>query len=229
MMAAKPTWLAHGLIVALACTALADDGGASKHHGSANEYMHRNSTDDLISHFERSERDAWQKPEAVLALLGDLEGKTVMDLGSGSGYFSFRLHAAGANVICGDVNDDFLEHIRERMAKAGIDGDAGMTLRKLPYDSPELEPAEADIVLTVNTYHHIEERVEYFDRLRAGLKTGGRLVVVDYFKHDLPVGPRASHKLAHGVVVEELRAAGFETVESDLKTLPYQYVVTAYR
>lgn len=47
----------------------------------------------------------------MLAYLGNLEGKKVVDIGAGSGYFSFRLAAAGAAVIAADVNDEFQQCI----------------------------------------------------------------------------------------------------------------------
>ncbi|MGB5320444.1 MAG: hypothetical protein WBN25_15500, partial [Eudoraea sp.] len=55
---------------------------------SANEQMHQSSTEDLIKRFESPERDAYQKPEKVLEYLGDLNNKSVIDIGAGSGYFS---------------------------------------------------------------------------------------------------------------------------------------------
>lgn len=195
--------------------------------GQANAHMHQRSFAELVAAFESAERDAWQKPELVMELLGDLEGKTVVDIGSGTGYFSFRLAAAGARVICADVDPRFLDYIRARLEEAELPADA-MELRRVPPDSPALAPGEADLVLMVDTYHHIEDRVAYFEEVRAGLAPGGRLVVVDFFKRDTPVGPPVSMKLAPETVVDELRAAGFRNVDVDRRSLPYQYIVTAY-
>lgn len=195
-------------------------------HGGANAHMNQAPFEELVAGFESPERAAWQKPEEAIAALGDLSGKTVMDIGSGTGYFSFRLIEAGANVICADVDQRFLDHIAARKQEEGIP-DARMELRKVPYDSSLLQPAEADVVLIVDTYHHIENRRAYFAEVLAGLKPGGRLVVIDFFERDLPVGPPVRMKLSSDAVIEELRLAGFEKFEVDDELLPYQYIIVA--
>ena len=202
-------------------------GQEGGHHGHANQHMNQASLEQLIARFEDPKRDVWQKPNAVIALLGDLQGKVVMDIGSGSGYFSFRLADAGARVICADVDERFLAYIAEQIDARQIEPDR-MMLRHIPYDSAQLKAAEVDMVLIVNTYHHIEDREGYFSEVRAGLKPGGQLVVVDFFKHATEIGPPEDMKLAAHVVIDELRSAGFSRFETDRDTLPYQYVIQAY-
>jgi len=195
-------------------------------HGDANAHMNQAPFESLVASFDSVERAAWQKPDEVIAALGDLAGKTVMDIGSGTGYFSFRLVAAGANVICADVDERFLAHIAARKTELGLT-DEQMELRKVPFDSSLLSEAEADLVIIVDTYHHIQNREAYFAEVLAGLKPGGRLVVVDFFKRDQPVGPPTEMKLDSATIVEELRDAGFEELEVNEDLLPYQYIIFA--
>jgi cyclopropane fatty-acyl-phospholipid synthase-like methyltransferase len=194
--------------------------------GSANEFMHQSSTEDLITRFESAERDAYQKPAEVLEYLGDLKGLTIMDIGAGSGYFTFPMAKAGAKVIAADVDDEFQNHIRKRIEEGGLEN-LGIELRKLPYDSPSLKKGEVDKVLLVNTYHHIENRVPYFKQVLAGLKAGGELVVIDYYKKELPVGLPVDHKISKEVVLKELREAGFKEIEENTKLLEYQFIIRA--
>jgi predicted methyltransferase len=70
--------------------------------------------------------------------------------------------------------------------------------------------------------HHIENRPAYYARLAQALKPGGRIVVVDFFKKELPVGPPPSMKLSDAEVVAELKAAAF-TLSKRIDILPYQY------
>jgi len=196
-------------------------------HGDANVHMNQIPFDDLVTSFEHAERDAWQKPEEVLAFIGDIRGKTVMDIGSGTGYFSFRLHAAGARVICADVDDRFLGYIADRMQRENIPAEQ-MELRKVPYESSTLKPAEADVVLVVDVYHHIQNRVDYFAEVRQGLKPGGKLVLIDFEKREVPVGPPVAMKLSEDEVVAELIRAGFTNFKIDQDLLPYQYIIEAY-
>ena len=197
-----------------------------KGHNHANHHMNQADFESLTRRFESAERDAYQQPDKVLAFLGDISGKTIMDLGAGTGYFSFRLAEAGARVIAADVDERFQEYIRTKKARLGIP-DSTLSLRKVPYDDPMLRSEEADQVITVNTYHHFEDRPAYFAKVRSGLKPGGSLIVIDFFKKDLPVGPPTRMKMAPEQVVEELKKAGFSQIETNRDLLPYQYIVVA--
>ena len=83
-------------------------------------------------------------------------------------------------------------------------------------------------MLIVDTYHHIEDRVAYFRQVRQGLTSGGKLVVIDFFKEEAPVGPPVEMKMAEETVMDELHQAGFEHVAVDVETLPYQYIITVW-
>ncbi|MEM9327921.1 MAG: class I SAM-dependent methyltransferase [Bacteroidota bacterium] len=198
----------------------------AQHHppGKANEYMHQSSVDELIKRFESPERDAYQHPKKVMDYLGNVEGMTIMDIGTGSGYFAVRLADKGAEVIAADVNEEFLAHVRKRVQNNDLHN---IEVRKIPYDSPALKEAEADKVLIVNTYHHIEARSQYFAKVRNGTKPGGELVVIDFFKMDTPVGPPTHHKVSMDQVIAELKDAGYQFFDVEVNLLPYQFIITA--
>jgi len=202
-----------------------------KHHhsnedpySSANTHMHSSSVEDLIERFESPERDAYQRPEKLMNYLGDIEGKYIMDIGAGSGYFSVKLAAAGAHVIAADVDETFQEYLQQRIKKEAIQN---IELRQIPYDSPALYQNEVDMVMIVNTYHHIENRIDYFKKVKEGTKTEGELIIVDFFKTELPVGPPVDHKLSLDVVIAELKSAGYTNLDVNVTLLPYQYIVRA--
>jgi len=201
-----------------------DDAHEGHHSHNANEHMHQKSVEELIENFESPERDEYQKPEKVLAYLGDLNGKKVMDIGAGSGYFSVKLAAAGAQVIAADVDDEFQSALKKRIEDNQLEN---IELRKLPYDSPMLEDGEVDMVLIVNTYHHIENRSAYFAKVKAGINETGELVLIDFFKSESPVGPPVDHKISIDKVVYELKEAGFTNFDVNVDLLPYQYVIKA--
>lgn len=198
-----------------------------KGHSHANEHMHNSDFESLVSRFESPERDRWQKPDLVVAILGNLTGKTVMDLGSGSGYFTFRMFEAGARVIAADADERFLSYIKEKQATMPRMAVGGVETRLVPYDSPSILPGELDIFFTVNTYHHIDNRVAYFKEVLNGLKPGGKAVIVDFFKTDLPVGPPTEMKVNEEQVKAELLQAGFTDIKIDSQSLFYQYIITA--
>ena len=195
-------------------------------HGthSANEYMNQSTTEELIHRFESPERDAYQKPEKVLEYLGNIENKTIVDIGAGSGYFSVKLAEKGANVIAADVSDEFQDFLKQRIEENNLDN---IELRKIPYDSPNLTDGEADMVLIVNTYHHIENRSTYFSKVKKGTKPEGELIIIDFFKTDVPVGPPTDHKISMDAVIAELKKAGYSDFKINVNLLPYQYIITA--
>ena len=209
--------------------------------GSANEHMHQSTIEELIKRFESKERDEYQKPEKVLDFLGDLKGKTIVDIGAGSGYFSVRLAEKAEKVIAADVDQEFLSYIQKRIEKDEL---KNIEIRKVPYDSPLLKDSEVDKIFIVNTYHHIENRSDYFAKAKKGLKENGELVkqkktenwftaakengelvIIDFFKSESPVGPPIEMKIAIDEVISELKKAGYTTFEVETNLLPYQYII----
>lgn len=173
--------------------------------------------------FDDPERDAWQMPAELVAALELEPGSTVADIGAGTGYFNPHLSAAvgpEGRVIAVDIEQSLVDWMTERAEREGT---ANVEARLGATDDPGLQPGEADVVLLVDTYHHVGDRVAYFARLREAVPPGGRLVIVDFKPGDLPVGPPESHRIPQEKVVAELEAAGWAEVGS-LELLPYQFV-----
>ena len=191
----------------------------------ANKHMHRHDFKTLVDRFEDPERDKWQKPNLVIEKLGDISGKTVADIGAGTGYFAFRLAEKAKKVIAIDIDQRFLDYIESK--NRSLDKRLPIETRLVPEDDPRILPSEVDLVIIVNTYHHIENRRVYLNKLRENLKSGTRLVIVDFKKKKLPVGPPMDIKLSSTVVAKELRQAGFEKISVDDLSLVYQYIVIA--
>jgi len=78
-----------------------------------------------------------------------------------------------------------------------------------------------DLVFVVDTYHHIDNRIAYFSKLKTSLRPNGRLAIVD-FKMDSPEGPPPEHRIPPEKVTSELEAAGFTLVATH-PILPRQY------
>jgi 2-polyprenyl-3-methyl-5-hydroxy-6-metoxy-1,4-benzoquinol methylase len=190
------------------------------HDNESNVHMNETSFEDLVKMFEDSARAEWQKPDDIVDLLGDLKGKTVIDIGAGTGYFTFRMAKKGAKVIAADVDERFIEYIKNK-------GVENVKTRLVPYDNSNLKPNEVDVVIIVDTYHHIENRTDYFKTVLKGLKKEGRLMVVDFKKEETPHGPPVNHRISADEVVKELKKSGFTSFEIEEDFLPYQYVIIA--
>jgi ubiquinone/menaquinone biosynthesis C-methylase UbiE len=174
--------------------------------------------------WDTAERDAWQEPEAVVAFLGLEGGETVADIGAGTGYFTVRLARAvgeSGRVLAVDIAPEMLEFVEERARKEGL---PQVETVLADADDPRLPDGRVDLILTVNTWHHINDRLDYLERLGRDLAPGGRLVIVDYREGELPVGPPVGHKISRDDLVSELERGGFE-LEDELQSLEHQYVL----
>ncbi len=185
------------------------------HHrdqNSANVHMHKTSHDQLLSHFEDPKRDIWQKPDLVVKRISPLRGLEVIDIGVGSGYFSKYLLHAGARVTGADVDEKFLEHCRKRFNNTEY---PYFTTLKIDYHDPKMKNSFYDMAFTSNTYHHIENRVSYLKKVKAGLRLAGRVVILDFKKNSdskTHFGPPQSMRLSVDTVVSELKQAGFDKI-----------------
>lgn len=172
------------------------------------------------------ERTEWQNPENVIQSLGPLEGKTVADIGAGAGYFSFKLARIAEKVIALDIDPNALEYIEEQKDIVG-DWTKNIEPRLTPPDVPNLLPNEVDIVLMVNTFPFIPQPEKYFSRLLANIKAGGQLVIVDFKSGEIPVGPAEKLKTDPKEVRSILRKSGYRSIDLDLESLNYQFIIKA--
>jgi ubiquinone/menaquinone biosynthesis C-methylase UbiE len=174
--------------------------------------------------FDDPARAAWQKPAELVAALALRPGQAVADVGAGTGYF--LTHLAGAvgetgTVYAVETEPNLVVYLRDRADRDGL-GNVVPVLASA--DSPRLPPGRVDLLLLVDTYHHLDDRPAYFCRVQRLLAPGGRVVIVDWQKRELPVGPAMDHKLDRAQVSEEMDLAGYR-LDAAPDVLPYQYVL----
>ena len=170
--------------------------------------------------FDAPDRDAWQKPDTVLDALELTPKSLVADVGAGTGYFSVRLarRVPEGKVFAVDVEADMVRYLVERARREGLPG--LVAIQAEPNDPKIPEPV--DVVLVVDTLHHIDARDAYFVKLRSSLRPGGRVAIVDFTK-DATMGPPPAHRLGAEEVVALAARAGLSKVRE--VALPQQYVL----
>ena len=177
--------------------------------------------------FEPEDRDQWQMPDSVVAALGLKEGEVVADIGAASGYFSRRFSPAvgrSGRVLAVDIDTEALGYLAVRAHDKNL---ANLDTVHAAPDNPHLPESRVDLIFMCNTLHHLPARVKYLAALQAALKSGGRIAVVDFFKKDLPVGPRElAHKLSGEEAKNAFTEAGYR-ITKEFKFLPYQYFFVA--
>lgn len=165
------------------------------------------------------DRDGWQQPQRVIEELGIATGQSIADVGSGGGYFTFRLSEAvgyTGRVYAVDVDAEMNERL-ERLAEERGANNVVVVLAE--YDDPKI-PELVDLIFTSNTYHHIEERVAYFQRAAGYLKPNGRLAVLEYKKHGF-LKRFLGHATEDDIIVSELEQAGY-TLSKKLEFIEQQ-------
>ena len=173
-------------------------------------------------------RVIWQKPELVLSLLGSLEGKTVADIGAGMGFFTFPLLPLADKVIAIDIDPFFLHHIDSVKVANLIPEDRNrLETRLVKSNKIPLSEQEIDAAVIVNTFMFIPDHINYLKRLLSKLKPGGTLLIVDFKKRKIPLGPEQAYKIPLYVVEDELYKAGFHSVKAYDMLLEYQYILVA--
>ena len=169
--------------------------------------------------FDDPKRDEWQKPHEVIQALALKPDAAVADIGAGTGYFAMRLAnmLPKGRVYAVDLEPGMVKHLAERAKREGL---KNVTAVLAKTDEPRL-PDRVDLVLMVDVHHHIERRTEYFRKLAASLKPGGRLAIID-FTPESPQGPPKSVRVHPDRVTAELATAGYKVV-AEHKFLPHQY------
>ena len=183
----------------------------------------------LIADYESKDRGIWQKPELVISQLGDLGGKTVADIGAGTGYFTFRMVPKAKKVIGIDIDQRFINFLDSVKVRLPSQYRERFESRLAKPDDPLLRPGEVDVVVVVNTYGYIQNRIQYLKTLSKGMSPGAQLLIIDFKKNNLPIGPPDEYKVALGQVEKELVTAGFGIEKIDKDALDYQYIILAIK
>lgn len=204
------------------------DSGIQIHEPAQPEPTNQEKGSGVTEDYSNTYREIWQKPDLVLQLLGGLKGKTVADIGAGSGFFAFRMVESADKVIAIDVDPRFTNYLDSvKVRRLPDNQQSKLETRLTTPDSPALEKAEVDMVVIVNTFMYIDNHVPYLEKLKNGLKDGGKLLIIDFKKKRTPVGPPGELRQPLFVIENELYEAGYKNIITNDTALDYQYIVIA--
>jgi len=151
-------------------------------------------------------RDRWQQSSEIIAALNLKPDSTVVDLGSGSGYFALKLSpvvGSGGSVYAVDIRQVSLRFLQLR---ALIRGRRNIRTVLGEPDNSHL-PQKADAVLIANAYHELDHPDAILNQVFQSLVPGGRLVIVD--------PAQTEHgELSATRVEDELRRHGLEILNN---------------
>jgi ubiquinone/menaquinone biosynthesis C-methylase UbiE len=159
-----------------------------------------------LSIFEYPDRDKRLHVDRVMDLLSIAPGKSVADVGAGSGWFTVRAAArvgAEGAVYAEDINPEAIDYITQRAAREKL-GNIHPILGTV--DDTKLPPSSVDAVLILKTYHEFAHPIPLMEKLKSSLKPGAKIGIIDRN------GNGTDHGIMPDVVEREMAEAGFKRV-----------------
>ena len=228
-------WIVYLSLAFSACGVRADVDPEKSHYttGSPNRdgigkiYMGRE-----ISHvmghlgagwLERPERERQERTDLLITGLTLSEDFVVADIGAGTGYFTFPVAARvpEGKVFSVDIQPEMLAIIEQRKTLENV---VNVETVLGEADDPKLPDNEIDLAFIVDAYHEFSFPREMGERLKASLKPGGQLVLVEYRAEDPRVPIKRLHKMSEMQVKQEMAAIGLDWVRTE-SYLPQQHVL----
>ena len=173
---------------------------------------------------ERPEREQEERPELLLPALKLKPGDVVADIGAGTGYYTRRLAKLVGDkgtVYAVDIQQEMLDLLTNKMAELKI-----RNVRPIlgTITDPNLPARSVDLILMVDVYHEFDYPYEMAQALCRALKSGGRMVFVEFRGEDASVPIKRVHKMTQEQVRKEMALQPLQFVES-IKTLPWQHII----
>ena len=159
-----------------------------------------------LSRFEYPDRDKNLQVNRVMDILAITPGKSVADIGAGSGWFSVRAARRVTQtglIYAVDINPEAIEYIQQRTQREGLNNIK--TILGHP-DDPLLPPHSIDAALLLKTYHEVAEPVALLKNLRQSLRPGARIGIIDRN------GTADNHGVNEDIVLREAGQAGYKLI-----------------
>jgi len=178
-----------------------------------------------VSFLNRIGRDAEERPDSLVNALEIPAGASVAEIGSGTGYFTWRLaERVGpiGKVFAVDVQQKMLDLTAETIKKHQL---SNVKLVLGAENDPHLPAASIDLVLLAYAYHEFSEPEAILTAVKRALKPDGRLVIIE-FAEGHPFGPQdKAERMTINQIRAEIEPVGFE-LDRVLELLPIQHALT---
>lgn len=182
---------------------------------------------DVARSLGSAQRDAEQRPEALVEKLHLKPGMTVADVGTGIGYmlpWLSRAVSPGGHVVAEDIFPDFLDKARQNASHERL---SDVTFVLGNEKDTKLPDRCCDLVMALDAYHHFNYPGAMLASIARGLKPGGRFVLVDYYRRPdaMPNGGAMNHiRLDRDDVIREVEGFGWRCVWKGEHTPKSQYI-----
>jgi len=159
-----------------------------------------------LSIFDSPGREDRLQINRVMDILGIAPGKAVADIGAGSGWFTVRAakRMSGRGLVYAvDINPEAIRYVDDRARKEQLQNVKTILGQA---DNPLLPARSVDAVLLLKTYHEVAQPVALLQNLRAALRPGAKVGVIDRN------GNGENHGVGRDVVIREAKQAGYKLI-----------------
>ncbi|MFZ3382650.1 MAG: class I SAM-dependent methyltransferase [Candidatus Methanoperedens sp.] len=167
------------------------------------------------------ERIRFLNPEIIFDKLG-LTGEMVLaDLGCGTGFFSIPASKRVKKVFALDIQQEMLDLVLEKTKKEKI---TNIEILLSEESSIPLPGNYVDVLLIVNVFHELQDKLSILKEVKRVLTKKGRLIIIDWKKIEMDAGPPLEERLDEKEVIGICFETGFNIHEQSYAG-PYNYLL----
>lgn len=156
---------------------------------------------------ENPERVSELNPYETLKRINIDSNDVICDVGAGSGIFTIpAAKSTGNQVYALETDHEMLEIIKKKAKSEGL---ANIDLIQVEGDNIQISDKTVDVVLMVTVLHEIENKPVFLSEIKRILKTDGRIMLIEFYKHETPLGPPVPHRISREEVIKTMDETGF--------------------
>jgi ubiquinone/menaquinone biosynthesis C-methylase UbiE len=166
-------------------------------------------------------------PKSNVLQLGIREGMRVGDFGAGSGHYSIALASmvgASGLVYAVDIQEDLLVHLKDSVRRAGHRNVETVWGNLEKIGGTKLRDQSLDAVLLSNILFQLEHKEDVVAEIKRVLKSGGKLLVIDWAGAYGGMGPAPHHVVSEHDAEALFIGGGFYKAK-DFRAGPHHYAI----
>ena len=167
------------------------------------------------------ERMQFLNPESILNNLKLTREMVIADLGCGSGVFSIPASKRVKKVFALDIQQEMLDILLDKIKKEKI---TNIEVLLSQESFIPLADNSSDILLMVNVFHELQDKLSLLGEIKRVLTMKGRLMIIDWKKIEMDTGPPLEERLDEKEVIDIGFKSGFMILEQSYAG-PYNYLL----
>lgn len=171
-----------------------------------------------LSRLDDPERKKTLPPEEILNGLGLKTGEAFLDIGAGTGYFTFPasdIVGGNGSVISADISEEMTVELSKRVSASGRKNIRVVLSGECSFEVPA---RSVDLAFMSNVLHEADDKPRMLAAIKEVLKENGRIGIVEWNGIPGPHGPPLSERIRKEELNDLLVEAGFNEIRiSDIK------------